>query len=180
MKSLRSNPSAERPSFARQVGAGVLFLAAIALVAVLGSASTLSEVDGWYAKADKVPWSPPNWLFGPVWSLLYLMNATSGWLVWRAGYRAGRSNAASRTLAIYALQLVFNGLWTPVFFAAYPRIGPIAWWASLAIMFALLATTIWFGISAISCSRIAAFLMVPYLAWLLFAASLNIGIPLLN
>lgn len=180
MKTFRSNPSVKRPSFARQVGVGLLFIAAITFVAALGSASTISEVDGWYANADKVPWSPPNWVFGPVWSLLYLMIATSGWLVWRAGYREGHGNAASRTLAIYALQLVLNGLWTPVFFAAYPRIGPIAWWASLTIMLALLATVIWFGISAISWSRTAAFLMVPYLAWLLFAASLNIGIPLLN
>ena len=180
MKSLRSHPRTGHPSFARQAAIGALLLAAVTLIAVLGSASTVSEVDGWYADAEKVPWSPPNWLFGAVWSLLYLLIALSGWLVWRSGYRSQGRNASSNALWIYALQLVLNGLWTPVFFAAYPRVGPIAWWASLAIMLALIACVTWFAISAISRSRTAALLMVPYLAWLLFAASLNVGIPLLN
>lgn len=123
-------PDTERPSLARKLAIAFLLLAAVALIAVSGSAATFSEVDGWYAGAQKAPWSPPNWVFGPVWSVLYPIIALSGWLVWRAGFRAQRKNAATGLLALYAAQLVLNGLWTPVFFAGYPVAGPAAWWAA--------------------------------------------------
>ena len=173
-------PDTERPSLAGKLAIAFLLLAAVALIAIGGSAATFSEVDGWYARAQKAPWSPPNWVFGPVWSVLYLIIALSGWLVWRAGFRAQRKNAATGLLALYAAQLVLNGLWTPVFFAGYPVAGPAAWWAAFVIILTLIITVIWFGLGAVAWSRIAAFLMVPYLAWLLFAASLNLAIPLLN
>ena len=67
-----------------------------------------------------------------------------------------------------------------MFFAGYPVAGPAAWWAAFVIILTLIITVIWFGLGAVAWSRIAAFLMVPYLAWLLFAASLNLAIPLLN
>ena len=61
-----------------------MFLAASALVAGLGGLATASNVDGWYATADKAPWSPPNWVFGPVWTVLYTAMAVAAWLVWRS------------------------------------------------------------------------------------------------
>lgn len=173
-------PDSKRPSPARQLVVGAVLLAAVATIAFAGSAATVSEVDGWYADAQKAPWSPPNWLFAPVWSFLYLLIALSGWLVWRAGHRPARGNAASRALGLYVAQLVLNGLWTPVFFSGYPVVGRSAWWASFAIMIALIVTVIWFALDAVAWSRLAALIMIPYLAWLLFAASLNLAIPLLN
>jgi len=91
------------------------FIAACALAALTG---TLFRPGEWYERLAKPAWRPPNWLFAPVWSLLYLMIAVSGWLVWR---EAGFSGAAG-PLAIYALQLGLNAAWTPVFFGLH-RIG---------------------------------------------------------
>lgn len=157
-----------------------ILLAAVALIAFLGSLASASNVDGWYASAAKVPWDPPNSLFGPVWSALYLMIALAGWLIWRNGYRENRPNAAGKPLRIYAMQLVFNALWTPVFFAGYPAIGEAAWWIALIIIVALIVSVIWLAGAAARWSRIAAWIMVPYLLWLLFATTLNIGIITLN
>jgi len=75
-----------------QVVALLLFLGASALVAALGGLATANHVNGWYATADKAPWSPPNWVFGPVWTVLYAAMAVAAWLVWRS--RAPGSKAA--------------------------------------------------------------------------------------
>ncbi|MFC5337128.1 TspO/MBR family protein [Leucobacter denitrificans] len=164
----------------RQILAGVLFLVAVALIAFLGSLATMPNTEGWYAEATKAPWSPPNSVFGPVWSVLYVLIALAGWLIWRAGYRVGGPNAARRTLALYVVQLVLNGLWTPVFFAGYPLIGDIAWWIALAIILALIISVIWLAVAAVKWSQAAMWIMIPYLLWLMFATSLNLAIIVLN
>lgn len=169
-----------RPSVMRQVAVGVGLLLAVAVIAIGGSFASMPHTDGWYATAEKVAWSPPNSVFGPVWSALYLLIAIAGWLIWRSGYRGGRPNAAKRSLALYAVQLVLNGLWTPVFFAGYPLVGEIAWWAALAIILALIVAVIWLACLAMKWSKIGAWIMVPYALWLIFATSLNIGIIALN
>jgi benzodiazapine receptor len=84
-----------------------VFLGASALVAWLGAFATLNNVNGWYVAADKAPWSPPNWVFGPIWTLLYTAMAVAAWLVWRR--RAERSRPA---LVAYGIQLLLNLLWT--------------------------------------------------------------------
>lgn len=170
----------ERPSVGRQIGVGALLLVLVALIAVLGSLASTANVDGWYATANKVAWDPPNAVFGPVWSALYFLIALAGWLIWRAGYRAGEPNAARRVLTVFGVQLVLNGLWTPVFFAGYPLIGEVAWWLALAIIVALMVTVVWLGVAGARWSRIATAIMVVYLLWLLFATSLNVGIIVLN
>ena len=96
----------------------LVFLAASALVAGLGGLATANNVNGWYATADKAPWSPPNWVFGPVWTLLYTAMAVAAWLVWRR-----RAEGTRPALTAYAVQLVLNLLWTPVFFGLYPVLG---------------------------------------------------------
>jgi benzodiazapine receptor len=149
--------------------AGLLgFLAASALVAWLGAFATISNVDGWYAAADKAPWSPPNWVFGPVWTLLYTAMAVAAWLVWRR--HTERSGPA---LAAYGIQLALNLAWTPVFFGLYPAIGSAALWLALGIILAMIAavtvTVLHFG----PISRTAGLLLLPYISWLVFAASLN-------
>lgn len=144
------------------------FLAASFLVAALGGFSTVSNVDGWYATADKAPWSPPNWLFGPVWTVLYAAMAVAAWLVWRK-----RTSRTGPALAAYAVQLSLNLAWTPVFFGLYPVLGTAALWLALAVILALVAavtvTVLYFG----PISRTAGLLLLPYVAWLVFACTLN-------
>jgi tryptophan-rich sensory protein len=168
-----------RRGTAVQLAALLLFLAGSALVALLGSQATITNVDGWYASASKAPWSPPNWVFGPVWTLLYTAMAVAAWLVWRSqatpARSAGTQTPATRTaLTVYGVQLALNLAWTPVFFGLYPALGTAALWLALAIILALAlavaATVLCFG----PISRAAGLLMLPYLSWVVFAASLNL------
>jgi len=146
------------------VPALVVYLAAVAAVAVIGSLATAGNVDGWYADADKPPFNPPNWLFAPVWTTLYVAMAVAAWLVRRRG----------GATTVWWVQLALNFAWTPVFF------GLEQLWLGLAIIVALdvavLATVVVFART----SRAAAALLVPYLAWTLFATALNLGIAVLN
>ncbi|CAI3793058.1 TspO/MBR family protein [Pseudarthrobacter sp. MM222] len=153
----------------------LVFLAASAVVAGLGGLATGSNVNGWYATADKAPWSPPNWVFGPVWAVLYTAMAVAAWLVWRR--RAEGSRAA---LTAYGVQLVLNLLWTPVFFGLYPAMGTPALWIGFLVIVALAVavavTVLRFG----PISRTAGLLMLPYLSWIVFASSLNAWAALHN
>ncbi|WP_120955132.1 TspO/MBR family protein [Arthrobacter oryzae] len=158
-----------------QVMALVLFLGASALVAALGGLATANHVNGWYATADKAPWSPPNWVFGPVWTVLYIAMAVAAWLVWRS-----RAAGSMTALTAYGVQLVLNLLWTPAFFALYPVIGTPALWIAFGIIVALAVavavTVVLFG----PISRAAGLLMLPYLSWIVFASSLNLWAALHN
>jgi tryptophan-rich sensory protein len=158
-----------------QLLALLLFLVASALVAGLGGLATVSNVNGWYLAADKAPWSPPNWVFGPVWTTLYVAMAVAAWLVWRAGTEKSRA-----ALTIDGVQLVLNLLWTPVFFGLYPVLGTPALWTAFGIIVALAvavaAAVMLFG----PISRAAGLLMLPYLSWVVFASSLNLWAALNN
>jgi len=140
------------------------------VVGALGSLATRTAVDGWYADAEKVPWNPPPWVFGPAWSLLYVLMGVAAWLVWR---RAGWSGARG-ALSLYVVQLALNAAWTPVFFAGRHI------WVALAFIVALLGLVVATIVAFRRHSRVAAWLLVPYAAWLAFATSLNLGIGLLN
>ena len=164
----RSEIAARNYGAGAQVVALAVFLGASALVAWLGAFATVANVNGWYVAADKAPWTPPNGVFGPVWTALYTAMAVAAWLVWRR--RVPESRPA---LVAYGVQLVLNLLWTPVFFGLYPAIGGAALWLALAIIIALIAavavTVLAFG----PVSRTAGILLLPYVSWLVFAATLN-------
>ena len=114
----------------------------------------------WYATLAKPEWNPPSWIFGPVWTALYLMMAIAAWLVWkRDGWR--------RPMWFYSGQLLLNAAWTPVFFAAH-QIG-LALIVITALWLAILCTLLAF----LRISKPAGWLLVPYLAWVSFAAFLN-------
>lgn len=136
----------------------------------VGSMLTSPALPEWYAGLAKPSWTPPNWVFGPVWSLLYLMMALAGWLVWR---QAGVTSVAV-PLALFGLQLVLNVAWSAVFFglrrpgAAFAEII-LLWFVILASMSAFWRVT-----------RLAGWLMLPYLLWVGYAASLNLAIWLMN
>jgi benzodiazapine receptor len=147
------------------------FLAIAFAVAAFGTLTSVSAVDGWYARAEHVTWTPPNWAFGVVWTVLYTLIAVSGWLVWLQR----RSAPVRMPLAFYVAQLVLNALWTPVFFGGFPLIGTPALWIALAIILlldlAVTATIVLFW----PISRTAALLLLPYLLWILYASTLNWG-----
>jgi len=158
-----------------QVAALAGFLVASFLVAGLGGLASTSNVDGWYATAEKAPWTPPNFVFGPVWTLLYTAMAVAVWLVWRK--RTGRTRPA---MIAYAVQLVLNLAWTPMFFGLYPTLGTPALWLALVIILALIVavvvTILYFG----PISRTAGLLLLPYVAWLVYASTLNVWAAINN
>jgi tryptophan-rich sensory protein len=120
----------------------------------------------WYANLDQPSWRPPNALFGPVWLVLYIMIATAGWLVWREAGLAG----AALPLGLYVLQLILNGLWSWLSFKRH-RLD-LAALDMAALWLAILATIIAFH----PISPTAAWLLVPYLAWVSFALVLNVAL----
>jgi translocator protein len=126
--------------------------------------------DEWYRALEKPAWNPPGWIFGPVWTVLYTMMAVSAWLVWRQG-----SWGKHRTpLFIFLVQLSLNALWTPLFFGLH---RPGVAFAEIVMLWLAIAVTL----AAFSrVSRAAAWLLVPYLAWVSFAAVLNFTLWQLN
>ena len=124
----------------------------------------------WYLSLTKPSWNPPGWIFGPVWTTLYVMMGVSAWLVWRReGFRAQRG-----PLTWFLIQLALNAAWTPLFFGLH-RLG-LAFAEMLLLWCAIVATLLAFR----SVSRPAAALLVPYLAWVSFAACLNFTLWRLN
>ena len=154
----------------------VAFLAISFGVAALGSLSTIQNVDGWYATAEKASWNPPNAIFGPVWTLLYALMSVAAWLVWRERKRVDVRPA----LTVYVVQLVLNALWTPVFFGLFPAIGGPALWIALAIILALDVLVLLTMLRFWPVRKAAAWMLVPYWAWVLFATTLNAALAVLN
>jgi len=149
--------------------AGLFFL--FLFIAFLPSLSAIAvKTDGWYAALNKPAWNPPAYLFGPVWSLLYLTIGMAGYFAWTHGVRQKRRAA----FIIYGLQLLLNALWTPLFFGLH-RIG----WALADLI--LLWFMVLFCMSVFSRhSRLATGLMIPYFIWVSFAGVLNAVILTMN
>jgi benzodiazapine receptor len=166
-------PAARTAHPQRGVGS-VLVLALLVVVnfvvGALGGLSTASGVDGWYADAEKVPWTPPNGVFAPAWSVLYVLMGVSAWLVWRRGGWA----PARTALTLYVVQLALNAAWTPIFFS-----GRLVW-VALGIIVALEVVLVATAIAFWKHSRVASWLLGPYLTWVAFATTLNLGIAVLN
>jgi len=154
----------------------VLLLAIAFAVAAVGSLVTIPNVDGWYAEAAKAPWTPPDAVFGPVWTVLYALMSIAAWLVWRQP----DGGARDRALRVYAVQLALNAIWTPVFFGLYPVVGAAALWIAFAIIVALDAVLLLTILRFWRVRRLAAVLLIPYLAWVLYATTLNLAIAVLN
>jgi translocator protein len=154
----------------------VAFLAISYAVAALGSIATIAQVDGWYADAEKAPWNPPSVVFGPVWTVLYTVMSVAAWLVWR---ERGRTDVR-RPLTLYVIQLVLNAIWTPVFFGLYPVIGVTALWIAVAIIVALDVLVLLTMIAFWRVRKVAAVLLIPYWAWVLYATTLNVAIAILQ
>ena len=117
----------------------------------------------WFAALTKPSWNPPGWLFGPVWSLLYTMMGVAAWRVWRVGGFGG----ARVAMGAFAFQLVLNAAWSWLFFGLHRM--DLAFFEIIVLWFAILATAIAFR----RIDRPAAWMLVPYLAWVAFATVLN-------
>jgi len=151
---------------------GVTIAALICLLAgAIGSMFTYPAIPIWYATLNKPFFSPPNWIFAPVWTVLYIMMGASVYLIWK---KRKESNEAVKGLIVFAAQLVLNTMWSVVFFG-YKDI----FFALLIIVFlwALILTCI---IQFNKLSRNAMLLLVPYIVWVSFAALLNAAVWLLN
>jgi translocator protein len=184
MNTSDARPSTPQPaplSAQRQAFGVVLFGAATFAAAALGGSATGAAVQQWYPTLNKPSWNPPSWVFGPVWTALYISMAIAAFLVWRrASIHAGGESAplfpraARLAFILTAVQLILNGFWSVIFFGMRQP-----GWAFAEII------ALWLAIAACTAaywrwSRVAAALMLPYLAWVTFASVLNFAIWQLN
>jgi tryptophan-rich sensory protein len=142
----------------------------IALAATAGAIGAIASLDAraFYGALSKPAWAPPGWLFGPVWSALYLMMGVAAWLVWRVLPATPEGRAYRRRgLALFVGQLALNALWTWLFFAW--RRGAASFGEIVLLWLAVAITTWYFG----RVRPLAAWLLVPYLGWVSFAAALT-------
>lgn len=141
-----------------------LVLAATLAVAAAGGLATAGSVRTWYPTLAKPRWTPPNAVFGPAWSILYVLMAAAAWIAVRSG------TDVTRSLAWYGAQLGLNLLWSLVFFGLR---SPAAGLAVIGLLWCAIAGTI---VAFADASVVAAALLVPYLAWVTFASALNAAV----
>ena len=141
------------------------------LIGFVGSFVTRDSVSTWYAELSRPSFTPPDWTFGVVWPILYVMMGISAFLIWNEGFDKREVKVA---LGIFGLQLILNGLWTPIFFGLHligvALIEIIMMWAAI-----LLTINFFWKIS-----KPAALLLLPYILWVSFAIVLNASLFLLN
>ncbi|MBM3495793.1 MAG: tryptophan-rich sensory protein [Armatimonadetes bacterium] len=143
------------------------FIVLVFAVAAIGARYMPGE---WYAALRKPAWTPPSWLFGPVWTALYLAMAVAAWLVWREG----GVRVQALPLGLFAVQLALNGAWSWLFFGLQ---RPGAALVDTVALFALIVAT---AMAFRPVSPVAAALLLPYLGWVGFATALNGALWWLN
>lgn len=136
---------------------------------ILGSLLTMGEVRGWYTTLAKPSFNPPSWVFGPAWTALYVLMAVSIWLVWRSP-----APEARLTKVTWFLMLACNAAWTPLFFGMHRPDLALVDIALYLVALGALTRLLW------SQSRLAAWLQLPHVLWVLFASVLNAAIWWLN
>jgi translocator protein len=168
-----ADPSEDMPG-GKEIGMDISSI--IVLIGFVGTCS-LAAMTGamfrpgdWYEQLRKPAWRPPNWVFPPAWAFLYLTIAVSGWLVWLTAGLAG----AVLPLAIYLVQLVLNAAWTPIFFGLHRP--DLAFIEIVVLWLSIVATMAAFY----PVNAAPAWLLLPYLLWVTFAAALNFAVWRLN
>lgn len=149
---------------------GLVIWLLVAFAAAGVGAFASASASGFYRELVRPAWAPPGWLFGPVWSVLYVLMGIAAWLVWRAQGFAG----AAAGLGLFIVQLAFNGLWTWLFFVWHQ--GALAFAEILLLWLLIAATTVFFW----RVSKLAGLLFIPYLAWVSFASALTLATWRLN
>ena len=140
------------------------------VAAGIGNLSTIPNIPTWYATLEKPFFSPPNWVFGPVWTLLYLLMSLSLYLLWTQPSKKDKTKA----FIVFGTQLVLNTLWSIVFFGLHSPIGGMI--VILGLLAAIIITMRYFW----RFSKTATYLLVPYLLWVSFATILNTAVAFLN
>jgi benzodiazapine receptor len=143
------------------------FVGLCLLVGAADGAIVAGPARGWYLSLTRPPGTPPDWLFGPVWTVLYVMIGIAGWFVWRR-------STATRPLRLWGWQLAANALWAPAFFAMHSP--PLAFAVNLVLLVLIALTARAF----LRVRRLAALLLVPYFAWAGYATYLTAGFWWLN
>lgn len=138
---------------------------------IIGAVATVNAIPNWYSTLIKPALNPPNWVFGPVWTILYAMMGIALFLVWQ---KSKDSRFAQSAIYFFLVHLAFNTAWTLVFFGAKELALALGVIAVLWLMIAILIVWFW------KINRIAGLLLVPYLAWVSFATYLNFAILQLN
>ncbi|WP_336001506.1 TspO/MBR family protein [Halorientalis halophila] len=161
------------PTLPRRRPLASLALAVLAseLVGALGNLISLGGVTTWYPTLTKPGFTPPGWVFGPVWVTLFALMGAAAWLVWRTGLDERRVRLA---LALFAGQFALNVAWSGAFFGLR---SPVAGLVVIALLWLAIVATVW---AFARVDRRAALLLVPYLAWVSFAALLNYELWRLN
>ncbi|MDC0033058.1 tryptophan-rich sensory protein [Alphaproteobacteria bacterium] len=139
-------------------------------VGAIGGITTAETVGSWYQTLVRPSFNPPDWIFGPVWTALYILMAFAGWRVWKSDQAPGRG----RALMLFGIQLAFNLIWSQIFFGLQQVV--FAFLDIILLDVAVIATLFFFR----QIDRVAGWLFVPYLVWILFATFLNAAIWYLN
>lgn len=154
-----------------KIGRLICSVSACLLTGFLGSYATGDSITTWYAELSRPSFTPPGWTFGVVWPVLYVMMGISAFLIWNVGIDRPQVKVA---LGVFALQLILNGLWTPIFFGQHliglALVEIIMMWAAI-----LLTILVFWRVS-----KPAALLLLPYIFWVSFAVVLNASLFLLN
>jgi translocator protein len=135
----------------------------------IGSFFTITSIGSWYSTLNKPIFNPPNWLFGPVWTFLYFLMGISLYLIWQ-----NKNKTKKTALTYFFIQLALNTLWSILFFGLQT---PLLAFVEIIILWAAIFLTIRYSYKI---SKTAAYLLIPYLLWVSFAAILNLSIYLLN
>ena len=145
-----------------------LFILITYSASFIGAFATINFKDPWYSLLNKPYFNPPDWIFGPVWTTLYLMMTISIWLYWNS------KNKNMKTVYIYFIHLIFNTTWSIVFFVFHNIVF------ALLILLILISFIILLIKKFSNINKLSAYLLIPYLLWCLFALALNISLIILN
>lgn len=146
-------------------------LAVVVAAGGVGSLATTRAIPTWYRGLAKPSFNPPDWLFGPAWTVLYLLMAVAAFLVWKQGFN---SSGVKLALAVFLVQLALNALWSILFFGMR---SPLAGLVNITVLWLVILATI---VLFFRVSVLAGVLLLPYIAWVSFAAVLNAAVFLLN
>ena len=149
----------------------IIAIAVPQLVGILSGLATVRGTREWYPLLDKPSFTPPSWVFGPVWTLLYLMMGVAAFVVWKKGLTVPGVKAA---LLLFLIQLGLNGMWSLLFFGMR---SPGVAFAEILLLWCAIAVTVFVFLGQ---SRLAGVLLVPYWAWVSFAVVLNYALWRLN
>lgn len=164
MEATHTVPRSPLPRIAIAVGVTLL-------IGFLSSLAVMGQVETWYRSVERPWFTPPNWIFGPVWTLLYILMGIAAGLVWNQGIER---QDVRRALSFYGVQLVLNALWSILFFGLHT---PGLALAEIAVLWVFIILTM---IAVARVRKASAWLMLPYICWVSFAAILNFSFYQLN